>query len=207
MFSRSTKFVLFILGTIGTFLLPLASTTASTIFLEPIVTDSNPNFPDGVILQTDFLPNTPLAWLVPDTTGNQNFLNNTGLDITSFKLILGTEQYNGNNVVWGDANGDGKIGQSNIFSSFQINPNNSRPQLDITKGLIPNGNRFVFKFISSPDLTPDEPGDNGPLTVAGIYDGVVPTLVFEPTPTLGLLLILGYMSKKFLNKLNHTTRA
>ncbi|MFP5270670.1 hypothetical protein [Coleofasciculus sp.] len=195
------KLAFFTLGTAVMSFLSSVPVTAATIFVEPIITRPNPNFPDGIGLPPMLPPNTPLLWNFPDTSGEQNFLNDTGFTITEFNLILLTEQFNGDDVVWGDANGDGQIGQSDIFSSITLNPNNLQfPQLDITEGSIPSGNRFVFQFISNPDLTPEQPGDNGPILAAGIYDGVAAS-VPESSPGWGLVLLgVGYVSKEVWNK-------
>lgn len=206
---RAARLALSVLGTAGMCLLSLAPATAATILVEPIITQPNPNFPDGEELPPELLPNRRLRWNVPDTSGEQNVLNGTGLTMTNFYLVLLTEQYNGNEVLWGDANGDGQIGQSDIFSSITVNPNNPIPQLnitggsqlEITGGSIPNGNRFVFQFITNPDLTPEEPRTVGPIQVAGLYNGVPRTPIFEPSPGLGLVLLAaGYVSKKAWKK-------
>lgn len=142
----ASRLGLSVIGTAGMCILSLAPVTAATIFVEPIITQRNPNYLD-VALPPEVAPNTPFSWFVPDSSGEQNFFNYTGFDMTSFRLVLLTQQYNGDNVLWGDANGDGKIGQSDIFSSFTINPNNPRPQLDISGGLIPYGDSLYFNLL------------------------------------------------------------
>lgn len=181
-------------GVVGGYLLLLAPANAA-ILVEPIVTSSNPNFSEGIGIPLNLQPLQLIAWNAPDNTGEQNFLNDTGLTIDSFSVLLfPTLDELEEDVVWGDVNGDGQIGLSNIFSDIKISPDFvlegfPAPRLDLTGGEIPNGSRFSFQFITNPDLRPSEPGDNGLLVVGGVYNGSQP--VPEPSTIVGSAFIFG----------------
>lgn len=186
---------LLISSAIGGCFLSLPPATA-TILVEPIVTTPSPEFPDGIGIPFNLQPLQVVPWSAPDTTGEQNFINNTGFTINRFSLILLPELdlLLDDDVIWGDVNGDGQIGFSNIFPTINITPDFvfqgfSAPRLDLIGGTIPNGERFTFQFITQPDLRPTEPGDNGPLVIGGAYDGFVP--VPEPSTLLGFAAVIG----------------
>ena len=181
-------------------LLSLAPATAS-ILVEPILTTPNP---DPNLLSIDFgdvNPDTAVAWNAPDFTGQQNFLNGTGTghDITIIELFLLPDLDElDDEVIWGDVDGDGQIGGSDIFDNIEVDNSfilESRgrlfraPQVTFTGGVIPLGTSFALQILTEPDLTvPAEEGDNGPLRVGGRYDGVK---VPEPSTILGLVSVLG----------------
>lgn len=178
-------------GAVGGFFLSLAPATAA-ILVEPIVTTPNPSFPSGVDIPFGLPPGQLTFWNAPDTTGEQNFLNSTGLDINQFSLIVLPDLDTlPDDVVWGDVNGDGQIGFSNIFTTINVNPGFilqglRAPRINLAGGVIPAGDRFVVQFISQPDLRPSIPGDNGPLVVGGVYFGSIPVAtVPEPSFVLG----------------------
>jgi hypothetical protein len=174
----------------------LLSTPATAVILvEPIVTTPDPNLrpqPIGIGLNP---PRQIVVWNAPDVSGQQNFLNDTGLNLTTLSLLLFPDfDILPDDVVWGDVNGDGKIGISNLFTNFDVDNNfllgeNRAPLINITGGIIPNGERFVFQFLTNPNLTlSPEVGDNGPLFVGGAYNGVPATSVPEPSNIFAFVL-------------------
>ncbi len=195
---------------VGGFL--LSTPAAAVIFVEPIVTTADPNLPPQPIGIGLNPPREIVVWNAPDVSGQQNFLNDTGLNLTTLSLLLFPDfDALGEDAIWGDVNGDGKIGSSNIFTNFDVNNDFllgqvRAPIINITGGAIPNGERFVFQFLTNPDLTvPPEVGDNGPLFVGGAYDGIPATPIPEPSNILGLFLSLGVVGligkSKILSKI------
>ena len=182
-------------------LLFLAPATA-VILVEPVLTNSDPDFPDFPIGANP--PRRVLIWNAPDLTGQQNFLNaGTGLDITTMELFLLPELDElDDEVIWGDVNGDGQIGVSDIFDNIEVDnsfilesPDGllqfQAPRVTFTGGVIPLGTSFVAQTLTEPDLTvPPEVGDAGPLVVGGRYDGLA-VAVPEPSGILGLVSVLG----------------
>ncbi len=167
----------------------------ATILVEPIVNTPNSEFPDGIGIPLNLEPLQVLVWNAPDTTGEQNFINNTDFNITRFSLLLFPEFdiIPDDDVIWGDVNGDGQIGLSNIFPTIDITPDFvfqgfSTPRLDLLGGTISNGERFTFQFITDPDLRPAQTGDDGPLIIGGAYNGVP---IPEPSTLLGLTTVIG----------------
>ena len=80
------------------------------------------------------------------------FYNNTAYDITGFTLsLIGTaiepEPFNFTiargpvDATWGDANGDGFVGSSDIFSSIIVSPDGKT--ISFSGGVIPVGGRFT----------------------------------------------------------------
>ena len=188
-------------GTAVSSLLSLAPATAA-ILVEPVLTTPDPNLPFldweiGVMNP----PRTVLVWNAPDRSGQQNFLNEgTGLDITTIELFLLPELDElDDEVIWGDVDGDGQIGGSDIFDNIEVDnsfiledPDGlfQAPRVTFTGGVIPQGTYFALQTLTEPDLTvPPEVGDAGPLLVGGRYDGVP---VPEPSTILGLVSALGF---------------
>lgn len=191
---------------LGSFLLLLAPANA-VVLVEPIVTTAKENFPDGEGLGRLRPLNDILLTNAPDAGNQQNILNDTGYTITQLSVLLLPEfGFVDEEIVWGDVNGDGQIGLSNIFSNISISPDFVLfgipfPRLDLTNGTILNGNRFTLQFITSPDLTPVDPQEFGPLVVGTFYDGF--QSVPEPSTILAfaLVVILGFRlrNSKFSN--------
>jgi len=185
---------LLISGAVVGCLMSLAPATAA-ILVEPIVTTANPSLLEGVGIPLNLQPNELIFWNAPDTTGQQNFLNNTGVSINLLSLLLLPDFDTLNeDVEWGDVNGDGQIGFSNIFSNLTVFPDFTveglrAPRFNFAGGEIPNNDRFVVQFLTDPDLRPAVPGDNGPLVVGGIYRSF--QTVPEPSSILGSALALG----------------
>lgn len=209
---------------VGSFFLPVSAN--AVILVEPLVNTPNPEFQDQLEIPPDLPPNQVIPWVVPDSTGQQNFFNGTEFDINKISVILlnaltptldldedGFHDLDldldgfPDEVMWGDVNGDGQIGKSNIFGSITIDPDFitepapgllvPAPRLDLTEGIIFRGEAFTFQFITSPDITSSIPGDNGPLLVGGTFEEVE-IVVPEPSTFLGYIFVfgLGYWLKK-----------
>ncbi len=174
---------------------------AAAILVEPVLTTPDRNLPSrnfGIGVNP---PRTVLVWNAPDISGQQNFLNEgTELDITTIELFLFPELDEvDDEVIWGDVNGDGQIGISNLFANIEVDNNFiledsgelfRAPRVTFTGGVILLGTRFVAQTLTEPDLTaPLEVGDAGPLLVGGRYDGVT---VPEPSTILSLVSVLGF---------------
>lgn len=186
---KAANIGLLISTTLGSLLLSFIPATAA-ILVEPIITTFNENFSDG----TELPPNLqPILWNAPDTTG-LNLLNNTGYTINKFSLLLLPElDFLEDDLVWGDVNGDGQVGLSNIFTNITTTPDFVfedllAPRLEFTDGTIPDGTRFTIQIITSPDLRPANPEENGPLAIGGFYDGF--RTVPEPSTILGFTLTM-----------------
>lgn len=193
MMKLSTSIALFS-GLLGSILVALTPANA-LILVEPIVTEPDPNLPDGVGIPFNSQPNQLIPFSIPDSSGLQNFINDTDFALTRIGLFLfpAFDQVDDEDVIWGDVDGDGQIGFSTIFDNITVVnsatlpgfPGNT-PFMQLSEGVIDKQERFVFQFITNPDLTPAEPGDNGPLVVGSVYDGV---RVPEPSCLLGLGLM------------------
>ncbi|BAZ49552.1 hypothetical protein NIES4103_21640 [Nostoc sp. NIES-4103] len=198
---KITNLGFLICNLVGSLLLSLTSADA-IILVEPIVTTPNENFPDTEGLGDYLQPGDILLSNAPDAGNQQNFLNDTGYTINQLSLLLLPELgFVDEEIAWGDVNGDGQIGLSNIFSNITIAPDFvfldfAFPRLNLTDGIIPNGNRFTLQFITSPDLTPVDPEEYGPLVTGVFYDGF--KSVPEPSTMFGVTLVmaLGYLLKK-----------
>ena len=122
--------------------------------------------------------------------------NNTAYNITSLRLsIIGSASHPTGeenswlitrdpnvDAVFGDADGDGKIGQSNIFSSIVVSDGGKT--ITLSGGLIPVGGHFT-------DIANSSTTDGLPF-FAGVdtsFDGVLAVAV--PEPASGLLLLTG----------------
>lgn len=204
----ATKIVFSALGVTGISLLSSVTPASATILVEPIVTTQNEDIlktRNPRALGPEITPGLVIEYGVPDVANN--LLNATGQDIGSLVFELETQSYTNPNstppfnnepVQWGDVNGDGKIGFSNvpglndIFTNVTVTDN----VLTYSGGVIPNGTVFFNPFSSQPDLRPGRgiippapppPADqDGPIRVKSYY-----TAVPEPTAALGLLLLGG----------------
>ncbi len=210
------KLALFISGVMGATIFPLIPANA-VIVVEPIVTTPNSEFPDGVGVPLNLAPGQLIGFNIPDTSGLQNFINDTGLDITRIGVFLFPDfDALDEEIAWGDVNGDGQIGLSNIFSEVFVVPDavfpipdpsspngvgfTPAPFIQVSEGIIPNQKRFVFQFITSPDLTPATPGDNGPIIVGAVYDGITPVPESSNINMFGWLAILvGFFYRRKTN--------
>jgi hypothetical protein len=118
--------------------------------------------------------------------------NNTAYDITSITLkIVGSavEPANRNFTItldpnvsafWGDANGDGQTGLSDIFSTITLS--DDRRTITLSDGLIPVGGRFSDSIFSMTD--------DGEPFLAGVYasfDGYLAV----PEPATWTILLMG----------------
>jgi PEP-CTERM motif len=202
-----------------TSLTPLAAN--AVILVEPIVTTQNED-----VLKTrnprklppEILPGQIIEYGVPDKANN--LLNATGRDMGSFVFDLKTLSYTNPNstpafnnepVQWGDVDGDGKIGFSNIPGLQDIfqNVDIQGSVLTYSGGVIPNGTVFFNRFFTNPDLTPGggiipsappPPADqDGPIRMGAYY-----TAIPEPSSVLGMLALgalgAGLQFKKHKNK-------
>jgi hypothetical protein len=177
----------------------------AVIFVEPIVTTQNQDVlktRNPRTLPPELLPGQKVEYGVPDRANN--LLNATGRNMGSFVFDLKTLYYTNPNstpafnnepVEWGDVNGDGKIGFSNIpglkdiFKKVDIKGS----VLTYSGGSIPNGTVYFNRFFTNPDLTPGggiivsappPPADqDGPIRMSAYY-----TVIPEPSSGLGVLI-------------------
>ncbi|WP_193200426.1 hypothetical protein [Nostoc sp. MG11] len=163
---KTTDIGLFISSALGSLLLSFTSATAATL-VEPIFTNRRENFPEIPGSFSNILPSdTLLPFFAPNDAG-LNFLNETGYTINKFSLLLVPRDPEfGNDLVWGDVDGDGKISSSNIFTNTNIAPDFTVPvininaqRLELTNGIIQDGESFALSFITNQDSTPIN-GDN-----------------------------------------------
>mgnify|MGYP004476957127 CR=1 FL=1 len=161
-----TKIVFSVLGVAGISLLSSLTPANATILVEPTVTTQNEDIlktRNPRALGPEITPGLVIEYGVPDVANN--LLNATGQDIGSLVFELETLSYTNPNstpafnnepVQWGDVNGDGKIGFSNvpglndIFTNVTVTDN----VLTYSGGVIPNGTVFFNPFSSQPDLRP-----------------------------------------------------
>ncbi len=191
---KATNIGLLISNVLGSLLL-LSTEATAAILVEPIVTTPNQNFLNRDSFGSDTKPlNDIVLTNAPDAGNRENLSNDTGYTINKLSLILLTQfDFVDEDVVWGDVNGDGKLGLSNIFRNITIAPdfvisNTPFPRLDLTDGIIPSKNRFTLQFITNPDLTPTNPRQSGPLVIGTVYDGF--KTVPEPSSVFALTLTL-----------------
>ncbi len=133
--------------------------------------------------------------------------NNTPYDITSLTLqIVGPadepEPFNFTitldpnvSAFWGDANGDGKIGLSDIFSTITLSAD--RRTITYSDGLIPVDGRFTDYIFSMTD--------NGDLFKVGVYtsfDGFLAT----PEPATWTILFTGLALTEILRRRTRRSR-
>jgi hypothetical protein len=127
----------------------------------------------------------------PVLVNDIRFFNDTHYDITSFTLsIIGladepvpftfTIDRGPVDAIWGDANGDGFIGSSDIFSSIVVSPD--QKIITFSNGLIPVGGRFT-DFIYSTTTAGENVFKAG---VDATFDGVA-----VPEPAALTLIIAG----------------
>ncbi|KAB8315138.1 PEP-CTERM sorting domain-containing protein [Tolypothrix campylonemoides VB511288] len=219
----ATKIVFSALGVTAISLLSSVTPASATILVEPLVTTQNEDIlrtRNPRALGPEITPGLVIEYGVPDVANN--LLNATGQDIGSLVFELETLSYTNPNstppfnnepVQWGDVNGDGKIGFSNvpglndIFTNVTITDN----VLTYSGGVIPNGTVFFNPFSSQPDLRPGRgiippappaPADqDGPIRVKSYY-----TAVPEPTSALALLLLGGIsLASRLQRKLKQLT--
>jgi hypothetical protein len=226
----TSKIVLSVLGAVGISCLSLTPATA-VILVEPIVTTVNRDTlqtREPRVLGSDLQPGEIIKYGVPDRANNLK--NATGLDIASLVFKLETLSYSNQNstpafdnepVQWGDVNGDGKIGYSNISGLEDIFKNVILDGNTITYsgGVIPNNTVFFNRFSTVPDLSPGggiipaapppPANQDGPIRISSYYNTVP-----EPTDALGILVfgILGVALKlkrkqKYLATLGNTYKS
>ncbi|MEI2578090.1 PEP-CTERM sorting domain-containing protein [Scytonema sp. PRP1] len=205
-----TKIAFSVLGAAGISLLSLTPASA-TILVEPVVTTVNEDLKETRTLEPEFQPGLVVEYGIPNITNN--LLNATGQNIGSFVYKLetlfysnpdSTPPFNNESVQWGDIDGDGKIGFSNVPGLVDIFKDVTVTDSVITfsGGVIPNGTVFFTQFKTQPDLTPGggiippvppPPADqDGPIRVSSFYTTVTkPTAVPEPTSALGIFLAAG----------------
>jgi hypothetical protein len=108
--------------------------------------------------------------------------NNTRYDITGFTLRLigtatdtedpGTVVRGPVDAVWGDVDGDGQVGRSDIFSGIIVSPDGK--EIRFEGGLIPVGGRFTDIHLAVSDNPPDFAG------IDSFFSGVQAVSVPEP---------------------------
>lgn len=197
---KTTDIGLLISSTLGSFLLSFTPVTAA-ILVEPILTTPRVNFPFEMKLPLGLEPfDTILASFPANATDTPNLLNETGYTINKFSLLLLpiSSEFR-NDLVWGDVDGDGKIGLSNIFTDSNIAPDFTVPvlnvnalRLELTNGIIQDGQSFALSFITSQNLTPINTQGNDSLLIGGFYEGF--RTVPEPSNVFGFVLtiVLGF---------------
>jgi hypothetical protein len=199
---KTTDIGLLISSALGSLLLSFTPATAA-ILVEPIVTTPRENIFDVRGLPPTLQPSEPLLWFFPpNDTGIPNLTNETGYTINKFSLLLFPElpEFE-EDFVWGDVNGDGQIGLSNIFTNINIAPDFTvlginTLRLELTNGTIQDGKTFAFTFLTNRDLTPIAPQGNNLLLIGTFYEGV--RTVPEPSNVFAFVLTmaLGYWSRK-----------
>lgn len=191
---KTTDIGLFISSALGSLLLSFTPATAA-ILVEPIVTTPRENTFDVTGLPSVLQPSEPLLWFFPpNDSGIPNLTNETGYTINRLSLLLLPEfsEYE-DDLVWGDVNGDGQIGLSNIFTNINIAPDSTvldtnAPRLELTNGTIQDGKTFAFTFLTSRDLTPIDPQGNNLLLVGTFYEGF--RTVPEPSNVFAFVLTM-----------------
>ncbi|MDG3008084.1 PEP-CTERM sorting domain-containing protein [Paludisphaera mucosa] len=98
--------------------------------------------------------------------------NNTGYAITGFTLrLIGTAAVTDDpgavvrgpvDAIWGDADGDGLVGSSDIFSSITVSADGK--EIRFEGGLIPVGGRFTDVHLAVSDAPPDFAGIDSSFT-------------------------------------------
>jgi hypothetical protein len=191
---KTTDIGLFISSALGSLLLSFTSATAATL-VEPIFTNRRENFPEIPGSFSNILPSDTLLTFFPPNDAGLNFLNETGYTINKFSLLLVPRDPPefGNDLVWGDVDGDGKIGSSNIFTNTNIAPDFTVPvininaqRLELTNGIIQDGESFALSFITNQDLTPINGDDS--LAIAMFYGGF--RTVPEPSNVFAFVLTM-----------------
>lgn len=191
---KTTDIGLLISSALGSLLLSFTPATAA-IFVEPILTTPRENFPDETGFPSSLKPfDAILAAFPPNETDLPNLSNKTGYTINKLSLLLLPTAFDfGVDAVWGDVNGDGKIGLSNIFTNSNIAPDFTVPVLDVnalrlelTNGIIQDGESFALSFITNRDLTPIDTQGNNSLLIGTFYEGF--RTVPEPSTLFGFVL-------------------
>ncbi len=193
---KTTDIGLLISSALGSLLISFTPVTAA-ILVEPILTTPKKNFPDVRGLPLGLLPfDTILAAFPPNDTSLPNLSNETGYTINKLSLLLFPELPGfEDGFVWGDVNGDGKIGLSNIFTNINIATDFTVPVIDVntlrlelTNGIIQDGQSFALSFITSRDLIPiDAQGDDS-LVIGSFYEGF--RTIPEPSTLFGFVLTM-----------------
>lgn len=193
---KTTKIGLLISSALGSLLLSFTPTTAATL-VEPILNTPSENSFDVRGLPPSLQPfETILAFFPPNDDGLPNLLNETGYTINKFSVLLvpRTSEFK-NDLVWGDVNGDGQIGLSNIFTNINIAPDFTVPVLDInaqrlelTNGTIQNDKSFALSFITSQELTSIDTQGNDSLLIGSFYEGF--RTVPEPSNVFAFVLTI-----------------
>ncbi len=199
---KTTDIGLLISSALGSLLLSFTPATAATL-VEPIVNTPRENTFDVRGLPLGLQPSEPLLWFFPpNDTGIPNLTNETGYTINKFSLLLLPEfsEFE-DDLVWGDVNGDGQIGSSNIFTNINIAPDfpvlgSNALSLELTNGTIQDGTAFAFTFLTSQDLTPIDPQGDNLLLIGTAFEGSRP--VPEPSNVFAfaLTIALGYWLRK-----------
>jgi hypothetical protein len=225
----ATKIAFSVLGAAGISLLSLAPASA-VIFVEPIVTTQNQDIintgRNPRRLGPELQPGQVIEYGVPDVANN--LLNATGQNIGSLVFTLETLSYSNPNstpafnnepVQWGDVDGDGKIGFSNLSGPQDIfkDVTLAGDTITFSGGVIPDGTVFYNLFRTQPNLIPGAgiipaiPAEitdrDGPISVSSYYTTAVP----EPSSALGALalgaLTIGWQLKKHKKKQTLASKA
>lgn len=199
---KTTDIGLFISSALGSLFLSFTPATAVTL-VEPIVTTPRENISDVIGLPPGLQPSVPLlGFFPPNDTSLPNLTNETGYTIDKLSLLLLPEFTElEDDLVWGDVNGDGQIGSSNIFTNINIAPDfpvlgSNALSLELTNGTIQDGKTFAFTFLTSQDLTPIDPQGNNLLLIGTSFEGS--KAVPEPSNVFAfaLTIALGYWLRK-----------
>jgi len=126
--------------------------------------------------------------------------NNTRYDLTGFTLRLigtatdtrdpGTVVRGPVDAVWGDVDGDGRIGSSDIFGTITVSADGK--EIDFRDGLIPIDGRFTDIMLAHSDHPPDFAGVDS--WFAGVQS--VPEPSSAVLASTGLLAIVAYASRR-----------
>jgi hypothetical protein len=89
--------------------------------------------------------------------------------------------------VWGDVNGDGRIGSSDIFNAIAVSADGK--EIQFTQGLIPVGGRFTDIHLARSDNPPDF------AAIDSFFTGVL--AIPEPSSVvIGMFAIAAMMVKR-----------
>ena len=208
--SASGVMTAFVAGTL------LGATARAELVMEPVfnrVPGSGPadnNFPiydpefliDGVAYFTADEPGEIVSYASGDP--RDPFLdvfhvwNNTSYNITGFTLqLIGTATNTENpgtivrgpvDAVWGDVDGDGRVGNSNIFHTIIISDDSKTIRFE--DGLIPVGGRFTDIHLALSDHPPDFAGIDSAFTGRLVPGGGILRALAVPEPASVLLCVI-----------------